>query len=150
MAVCRYSNEDGVKTSLLLHNQKGPSPFAWRIITKILFPFHHDSHFSCHSFTAMFNKPSFISSLLLTLALTNSFPGPAFATPAPLIPPTVFESRSSGAGISIPIRKRSGLANSSGVFDVDKARVDVIMTVNKHRRNMMNYLSTQGSLPAVS
>ncbi|KAJ3806810.1 acid protease [Lentinula aff. lateritia] len=96
----------------------------------------------------MFNKSSFISSLLLALALISSLPGPVFATPAPPIPPTVLESRSSGAGISIPIRKRSGLANPSGVFDVDKARVDVIMTINKHRRNMMNYLNTQGSLPA--
>ncbi|KAJ3992532.1 acid protease [Lentinula boryana] len=92
----------------------------------------------------MLNKASLISSLLLCLALNGSLLDSAFAIPALHMGPG---PKSPEAGISVPIHRRSGLADSDGIFNVDKARVDVIMTVNKHRRNMMNYLSTQGSLP---
>ncbi|KAJ4479071.1 acid protease [Lentinula aciculospora] len=96
----------------------------------------------------MFNKSSLISSLLLALALTSPFHEPVSATPALHMPlRMVQEARSPEAGISIPIHKRSGFTDSDGIFNVDKARVHVIMTVNKHRRNLMNYLNTQGSLP---
>ncbi|KAJ3715899.1 acid protease [Lentinula guzmanii] len=92
----------------------------------------------------MLNKASLVSSLFLCLALNGSLLDSAFATPALHMGPG---PKSPEAGISVPIHRRSGLADSNGIFNVDKARVDVIMTVNKHRRNMMNYLSTQGSLP---
>ncbi|KAJ3963882.1 protease [Lentinula raphanica] len=91
----------------------------------------------------MFKNPSFIYPLLFSLALNGSLLDSVLASPAPHVDAVP----RAPAGISIPIRRRSGLADSDGIFNADKARVDVIMTVNKHRRNMMNYLSTQGSLP---
>jgi len=49
-------------------------------------------------------------------------------------------------GLAIPLRKRTGLADSNGIFDADKAQIAVVMAKNKHRQNMINYLGSQGVL----
>jgi cathepsin D len=95
----------------------------------------------------MFNRRSLIFSLLLTFTFVQTIA----ATPSPLAPransKTPTPTPAVAAGISIPIRKRSGLADSNGVFDVAKAQMHVVQTVNKHRRNIMNYFNAFGFLP---
>lgn len=88
--------------------------------------------------------PSFLS---LALAISTT------ATPTPILPHSEsLQTLSNGNanGLSIPLRKRTGLADSNGIFDADKAQIAVVMAKNKHRQNMINYLGSQGVLFNVS
>ncbi|KAJ7184643.1 acid protease [Mycena filopes] len=47
-------------------------------------------------------------------------------------------------GNSIPIRRRSSLTRSDGVFDHDKAILGTVKTINKHRQNLLNLKKNHG------
>jgi cathepsin D len=76
----------------------------------------------------MFNKSALL--LLVTLAVSVA------AGPAPTEPVK--------RGTAIPMRKRSSLTREDGVFDKDKAVVSTILTLNKHRQNLINLQKNAG------
>jgi cathepsin D len=73
----------------------------------------------------MFNK----SALFLAVTLAVSIA----AGPAPTT-----DSAPAKRGTAIPMRKRSSLTTTEGVFDHDKAIASTIFTLNKHRANLLN------------
>ncbi|KAJ7700486.1 acid protease [Mycena rosella] len=76
----------------------------------------------------MFNKASLL--LAVTLAISAAA-GPALSEPA-------------ARGTAIPMRKRSSLTRSDGVFDKDKAIASTVIAVNKHRQNLINLQKNKG------
>ncbi|KAJ7829548.1 acid protease [Mycena leptocephala] len=76
----------------------------------------------------MFPKTALL--LAVTLALSVA------ASPAP--------GEAAARGTSIPLRKRSSLTRSDGVFDKDKAIAATVKTVNKHRQNLINLKNNKG------
>ncbi|KAJ7337667.1 acid protease [Mycena albidolilacea] len=76
----------------------------------------------------MFNK----SALLLAVTLAVS----VAAGPAPAAP--------TKRGTAIPIAKRSSLTREDGVFDHDKAIASTVLTLNKHRANLINLEKNKG------
>ncbi|KAM5530525.1 hypothetical protein V8D89_015802 [Ganoderma adspersum] len=48
-------------------------------------------------------------------------------------------------GIRIPIEKRSSLTNADGTFNHDKAIIQTVKTLNKHRANLINLQKNVGS-----
>jgi len=47
---------------------------------------------------------------------------------------------------SVKLRKRPGTKTAAGVFDYDRAIVELVHLQNKHRQNMANFLKNTGSL----
>ncbi|KAJ6552242.1 acid protease [Mycena vulgaris] len=76
----------------------------------------------------MFNKTSLL--LAVTLAISVAA-GPAPSEPA-------------ARGTAIPMRKRSSLTRSDGVFDKDKAIASTVVVINKHRQNLINLQKNKG------
>ncbi|KAJ7752532.1 acid protease [Mycena olivaceomarginata] len=79
----------------------------------------------------MFNN----SALLLAVTLAVS----VAAGPAPIT-----DSAPAKRGTAIPMRKRSSLTTAEGVFDHDKAIASTILTLNKHRANLLNLQKNKG------
>ncbi|KAJ7703925.1 acid protease [Mycena rosella] len=50
----------------------------------------------------------------------------------------------SALGTAIPMRKRSSLTRSDGVFDKDKAIASTVDVINKHRQNLINLKKNKG------
>ncbi|KAI1795524.1 acid protease [Ganoderma leucocontextum] len=48
-------------------------------------------------------------------------------------------------GIRVPIEKRSSLTNRDGTFNHDKAIIQTVKTINKHRANLINLQKNVGS-----
>jgi len=57
--------------------------------------------------------------------------------------PTVHLPERSG-GISVPLRKRTILTTTAGVFDKNKAIAATVATKNKHRQNLINLEKNKG------
>jgi cathepsin D len=76
----------------------------------------------------MFPKTALL--LAVTLALSVA------ASPAP--------GETVARGSSIPLRKRSSLTRSDGMFDKDKAIAATVKTANKHRQNLINLKNNKG------
>ncbi|KAJ7600782.1 acid protease [Mycena floridula] len=80
----------------------------------------------------LFQAPTFLVTVTLALSLASASP---FTYPKREI---------ATAGTAIPIRKRSALADSNGVFNKDKAIIQIVQTQNKHRQNLLNLKSNLG------
>ncbi|KAH9924688.1 acid protease [Epithele typhae] len=48
-------------------------------------------------------------------------------------------------GVAVPFTKRSSVTNADGTFNADKAQIETIKTINKHRANLMNLEKNVGS-----
>ncbi|KAJ7584093.1 acid protease [Mycena floridula] len=48
-------------------------------------------------------------------------------------------------GTAIPLRRRSALTRPDGVFDLDKAIIQTVLTKNKHRQNLINLKKNTGN-----
>ncbi|KAJ7270919.1 acid protease [Mycena rebaudengoi] len=81
----------------------------------------------------MFNK----AALLLTVTLAIS----AAASPSP---PAAAILVREARGTTISLRKRSTFTTPEGVFDKDKAIAANVITVNKHRQNLINLQQNNG------
>ncbi|KAJ7701568.1 aspartic protease [Mycena rosella] len=79
----------------------------------------------------MFNKTALILSVSLALS----------AVASPVAEPVVGSAR----GTTIPLRKRTSLTQSNGVFDKDKAIAATVNTINKHRQNLQNLEKNKGA-----
>ncbi|KIK64725.1 hypothetical protein GYMLUDRAFT_399781 [Collybiopsis luxurians FD-317 M1] len=96
----------------------------------------------------MLDKHSLVSFVILTFTLLKNAPALVCATPTPAKSVAVqANDAKGGGGISIPIRKRSGLADANGIFDPDMANLHVVQTMNKHTQNLLNYYDSQGTIP---
>ena len=52
-------------------------------------------------------------------------------------------------GVPIPLPKRTTLTKANGVFDMEKVIQQNVVTKNKHRQNLMNFLQNAGQLKKV-
>ncbi|KAJ7456888.1 acid protease [Mycena latifolia] len=79
----------------------------------------------------MFNKAALILAVSLAVsAVASPATGPVAAT---------------ARGTTIPLRKRTSLTQSNGVFDKDKAITATVNTINKHRQNLQNLEKNKGA-----
>jgi hypothetical protein len=79
----------------------------------------------------MFNKASLLFAVTLAVAATAS--------------PFVSHAPPATGGTTIPLRKRTSLKTSTGVFDKEKALFDASYMMHKHRQNLMNLVNNVGA-----
>ncbi|KAJ7353337.1 acid protease [Mycena albidolilacea] len=79
----------------------------------------------------MFNKASLLFAVTLAVAATAS--------------PTVSPAPPATRGTTIPLRKRTSMKTSTGVFDKEKALFDASYMMHKHRQNLMNLVNNVGA-----